>query len=74
MWRAWDRRVLGLERTNAQNARLNKLAAGSSLRNEMRGVARILNIDWLERGIDNVARLICRRSNECPRSPACRSS
>lgn len=43
----------------------------SVTRKELISVSRILNIAWLERGIDNVARLICRRSNECPRVPNC---
>ncbi|MBX2885716.1 MAG: DUF3612 domain-containing protein [Granulosicoccus sp.] len=37
-------------------------------------VARILNIAWLERGIEKPARLICPRSSACPRSPACQGS
>lgn len=34
-------------------------------------VARILNIGWMERGIEKPARLICPRSSACPRSPKC---
>lgn len=34
-------------------------------------VARILNINWIERGIDNRARLICSRGAQCPRKPKC---
>ncbi len=34
-------------------------------------VARILNINWVERGIDNHARLICSRGAVCPRVPKC---
>lgn len=34
-------------------------------------VARILNIAWLERGIEKPARMICPRSSACPRSPVC---
>ncbi|WP_104403047.1 DUF3612 domain-containing protein [Vibrio penaeicida] len=36
-------------------------------------VARILNINWVERGIDNRARLICSRGAVCPRVPKCYS-
>jgi len=34
-------------------------------------VARILNINWIERGINNRARLICSRGAQCPRKPRC---
>ncbi|WP_299806445.1 DUF3612 domain-containing protein, partial [uncultured Shewanella sp.] len=34
-------------------------------------VAKILNINWIERGIENEARLICGRGAVCPRQPSC---
>ncbi len=34
-------------------------------------VGSILNIAWLKRGIEKEARLICPRSNQCPRKPHC---
>jgi len=34
-------------------------------------VARILNIAWIERGIDSEARLICSRGTSCPRENNC---
>jgi hypothetical protein len=34
-------------------------------------VARILNINWIERGIAGEARLICSRGAVCPRQPSC---
>ncbi|WP_086981963.1 DUF3612 domain-containing protein [Vibrio aphrogenes] len=34
-------------------------------------VARILNINWIERGIDSEARVICARGGMCPRQPRC---
>ncbi len=34
-------------------------------------VARILNINWIERGIEQPARLICSRGGQCPRLPTC---
>lgn len=34
-------------------------------------VARILNINWIERGIAGEARLICSRGAVCPREPGC---
>ncbi len=42
-----------------------------SIKKELGSVAKILNIAWLERGIDNEARVICPRSGACPRNPKC---
>lgn len=44
------------------------------LRPVFSSVAKILNISWLERGIENEVRLICQRSGACPRQPKCHSS
>jgi len=41
------------------------------IKSELSAVAKILNIAWLERGIEKDARLICPRSGTCPRLPAC---
>lgn len=43
----------------------------SSIRKELNSIAKILNIAWLERGVDNEARVICPRSGACPRNPKC---
>ncbi len=40
---------------------------------DLMSVARILNINWVERAIDSEAKLICSRGNVCPRSPTCYS-
>lgn len=40
-------------------------------RDALNAVAKILNIGWLERGIENEASLICPRRSQCPRSPKC---
>lgn len=37
----------------------------------LNAVAKILNIAWLERGIEKESQLICPRSNQCPRQPHC---
>ncbi|AEF55711.1 helix-turn-helix domain protein [Marinomonas posidonica IVIA-Po-181] len=42
-----------------------------SIKKDLLSVARILNINWVERGIENDARLICSRGAVCPRSPSC---
>ena len=34
-------------------------------------IAKILNINWIERGLETDARLICSRGNVCPRQPSC---
>ncbi|MBU2318138.1 MAG: DUF3612 domain-containing protein, partial [Gammaproteobacteria bacterium] len=42
-----------------------------SIKKDLMSVAKILNINWIERGIDNDARLICSRGAVCPRKPSC---
>lgn len=44
-----------------------------SIKNDLMSVAKILNIAWVERGIENAARVICPRSNDCPRDPCCQN-
>ena len=49
---------------------------GSSLiprliKKDLTTIAKILNINWIERGIENNARLICSRGAVCPRKPSC---
>ncbi|RBM86941.1 DUF3612 domain-containing protein [Vibrio paracholerae] len=41
------------------------------IKRDLRTIAKILNINWIERGIDNEARLICSRGAVCPRKPKC---
>ncbi|WP_087506527.1 DUF3612 domain-containing protein [Neiella marina] len=41
------------------------------IQDDLMSVARILNINWIERGIYNDARLICSRGAACPREPSC---
>ncbi len=41
------------------------------LKKELMSIAKILNIAWIERGLENPARLICPRSSDCPRNPCC---
>jgi len=38
-----------------------------SIKKDLMSVAKILNINWVERGIENDARLICSRGAVCPR-------
>ncbi|WP_434939462.1 DUF3612 domain-containing protein [Shewanella sp. HL-SH8] len=41
------------------------------IKQDLTSVAKILNINWIERGIKNDARLICSRGAVCPRQPSC---
>lgn len=41
------------------------------IKQQLLTVARILNINWIERGIENQARVICSRGGMCPRQPRC---
>jgi len=43
----------------------------ASIKRDLIRVARILNIEWVERGVEKEARLICPRSSACPRRPKC---
>jgi len=45
-----------------------------SIREKLSSVSRILNINWVERGIESDARLICSRGAVCPRKPSCYAS
>lgn len=44
-----------------------------SIKKDLQSVSKILNIAWVERGIEKDARLICTRGNICPRKPSCYS-
>jgi transcriptional regulator with XRE-family HTH domain/Zn-dependent peptidase ImmA (M78 family) len=46
-------------------------AIPSSIKSQLTSVARILNINWVERGIESPAQLICARGAVCPRKPSC---
>ncbi len=43
------------------------------IKKEFTTIAKILNIKWIERGIETNARLICSRGAVCPRKPSCYS-
>ncbi|GHB65705.1 transcriptional regulator [Psychrosphaera saromensis] len=42
-----------------------------AIKSDLMSVAKILNINWVERGIESDAKLICSRGNICPRDPSC---
>ncbi len=41
------------------------------IKKDLTTIAKILNINWIERGIQTQARLICSRGAVCPRQPSC---
>jgi len=41
------------------------------IKKQLLSVARILNIHWLERGLQKTVRVICTRGSACPREPSC---
>lgn len=43
----------------------------SGLKTNLLSVAKILNINWVERAIEKEAKMICSRGNVCPRQPSC---
>ena len=43
----------------------------AAMKKDLRSVARILNIEWIERGIEEDAMIICPRNSACPREPSC---
>ncbi|QDF67303.1 DUF3612 domain-containing protein [Shewanella sp. SNU WT4] len=43
----------------------------ATIKRKLTSVAKILNINWIERGINTPAKLICSRGNVCPRQPSC---
>ena len=45
----------------------------AAIKKELQQTARLLNIEWLNRGIEKPARMICPRSGACPRTPSCHS-
>lgn len=44
-----------------------------AIRRDLLSVAKILNIEWVSRGISQDATIICPRSSACPRTPRCAS-
>ena len=41
------------------------------MKKDLASVAKILNINWVDRAINTDAKLICPRGNTCPRNPSC---
>ena len=46
-------------------------AIPKSIKSDLLSVSKILNIEWIGRGIDQDAMIICPRSSACPRQPQC---
>ena len=47
------------------------VAIPKHIQKDLNSVAKILNINWIERGIKKDAQLICSRGAVCPRQPSC---
>ncbi len=43
------------------------------LKKDLTSVAKVLNVNWIERSLDTEAKLICTRGGGCPRTPGCYS-
>lgn len=63
--------AVDLKQACAQNGGQSTIP--TSIKNQLSSVSRILNINWVERGIETDARLICSRGAVCPRQPSCYS-
>ncbi len=58
-----------LQRLCIENGGTCKIPA--KIKKVLISVARILNINWITRGIEQEAQLICARGAVCPRKPSC---
>lgn len=67
----YDAGAIGEEISEACVSNSGTMAIPEQPRKALNAVAKILNIAWLERGIEKEAQLICPRSNQCPRAPKC---
>ena len=45
--------------------------ASKQIKQELSKAARILNISWIDRGLEQEAKVICSRGGVCPRQPSC---
>lgn len=60
-----------LQKACVKNGGESPIAKG--IKRELISVAKILNINWIERGLETDARVICSRGAVCPRKPSCYS-
>ena len=73
--------ALGSQGTDADDVAHSVLDSASSdgwtedlpkgARSELISVAKLLNIEWVERAVDSPAQVICVRRRSCPRNPRC---
>ncbi|MUK36574.1 DUF3612 domain-containing protein [Aliivibrio fischeri] len=61
---AWD-----LQKACVKNG--GESSISKSIKRELISVAKILNINWIERGVESDAKVICSRGAVCPRKPTC---
>ncbi len=57
----------------AEPAPLDLSAIGTirAIKKDLTSVAKVLNINWVQRSLEQDAKLICSRGNVCPRTPGC---
>ncbi|KOY93110.1 hypothetical protein AM625_07235 [Vibrio cholerae O1 biovar El Tor] len=63
--------AMEIEKSNLNEIYNGTTAIPAPIKRDLRTIAKILNINWVERGIENEARLICSRGAVCPRKPRC---
>ena len=66
-----DSSALALALKEACVAKGGSAMVPRAIKKDLLSVAKILNISWIEQGIDNEVRLICSRGTVCPRKPSC---
>lgn len=66
-----DAAALAAELKSACIGSAGSVVIPQPIRAELKTVARILNINWIERGAENRAQIICPRYAVCPRDPQC---
>ncbi|MCJ8270885.1 MAG: DUF3612 domain-containing protein, partial [Psychrosphaera sp.] len=66
-----DSRALAQALKDACVAKGGSAMVPRAVKKDLLSVAKILNISWIEQGIDNEVRLICSRGTVCPREPSC---
>ncbi|NQZ10549.1 MAG: DUF3612 domain-containing protein [Algicola sp.] len=66
-----DSRALAQALKDACVAKGGSAMVPRAIKKDLLSVAKILNISWIEQGIDNEVRLICSRGTVCPREPSC---
>ncbi|WP_232842792.1 DUF3612 domain-containing protein [Psychrosphaera ytuae] len=57
--------------TTPKKLSTDDISALRNIKKDLISVAKVLNINWVERSLERSAKLICSRGNVCPRKPGC---